>query len=352
MLGIAIYDQRIIHKKHLNGALKKRSNKMIKKLVFQTIIIFLCVGCSQHKEMSLSKIIEDGKQSGKPTLLFLSDPSSKLYSHFKKILEEDEVKDALKQYHWVEQETSSIQWLNHLLYGYRTNYFLILNGDSIASAIPHFYSSKGFVEFLKDAHQKSLAETLKHVSLLQGDKVSAARVMNHIFRATYRFEIKEMTRADYSDAIRQSLKVMPYFYNRYLLATLTEDYSDVGWLDSLTTAEKNIYADCIKELNNKRYGVPIGKHSDIRLNENVIDLGEVPLHGKDSCVFTLTNQSEIPTIIYKVKTTCGCTVAEWQKTPIRKDESSSIKIVFTGESKGFFKKASSCLPILRKVKKN
>ena len=310
----------------------------MEKFIHVTIIILLCVGCSRPKEMSLSEIIEDGKQSGKPTLLFFSDPSSKLYSHFKEIIEEDEVQETLKQYHWVEQEASSVQWLNHLLYGYRTNYFLILNGDSIVSAIPRFYSSKGFVAFLKDAHQKSLAETLKHVSLLQGDKVSAARVMNHIFRAIYRLEKEEMTKADYMDAIRQSLEEIPYFYNRYLLTTLTEDYSDMGWLDSLTTAEKNIYADCIKELNNKRYGVPMGKHSDIRLNANVIDLGEVPLHGKDSCVFTLTNQSEIPAIIYKVKTTCGCTVAEWQNPPIRKGESSSIKIVFTGESKGFFSK--------------
>lgn len=311
----------------------------MEKFIHIAIIVFLCVGCSSHKDTSLSQIIEDGKQSGKPTLLFLSDPSSKLYSHFKEIIKEDEVQETLKQYHWVEQEASSIQWLNHLLYGYRTNYFLILNGDSIVSAIPHFYSSKGFVEFLKDAHQKSLVETLKHVSLLQGDKVSAAQVMNHIFRATYHFEKEEMTKADYTDAIRQSLKETPYFYNRYLLATLTEDYSDMVWLDSLTTAEKNIYADCIKELNNKRHGIPMGKHSDLRLNEDVIDLGEVPLHGKDSCVFTLTNQGEIPAIIYKVKTTCGCTVAEWQKTPIRKGESSSIKIVFTGESNGFFRKS-------------
>lgn len=310
----------------------------MEKFTHIAIVVFLCVGCSLHKDTSLSQIIEDGKQSGKPTLLFLADSSSKLYSHFKDILEEKEVKDVLKQYHWVEQEASSIQCLNHLLYGYRANYFLILNGDSIVSAIPRFYSSKGFVAFLKNAHQKSLAGTLKHVSLLQGDKVSAARVMNHIFRATCRFEKEEMTKADYTDAIRQSLEEMPYFYNRYLLAILTEDYSDMGWLDSLTTAEKNIYADCIKELNNKRYGVPMGKHSEIRLNENFIDMGEVPLHGKDSCVFTFTNQSEIPAIIYKVKTTCGCTVAEWQKTPIRKGESSSIKIVFTGENKGFFKK--------------
>lgn len=324
----------------------------MKRIIYFTFITFLCVGCSRHKEMPLFEIIEDGKQSGKPTLLFLSAPSSKLYTHFKEILEEDEVKDALKQYHWVEQDASSIQCLNHLLYGYRTNYFLILNGDSIVSAIPRFYSSKGFVEFLKDAHQKTLSETLKHVSLLQGDKVSAARVMNHIFRATYRFEKEDMTKADYTDAIRQSWEEMPYFYNRYLLATLTGDYSDMGWLDSLTTAEKNIYADCIKELNNKRYGVPMGKHSDIRLNEDVIDLGEIPLHGKDSCVFTLTNQSEIPAVIYKVKTTCGCTVAEWQKTPIRKGESSSIRIVFTGESKGFFKKSIKLFTNTKEGEKN
>ena len=308
------------------------------KFILSIIMAFLCAGCSLHKEKSLSEIIEDGQQSSKPTLLFLTDPSSKLYSHFKGILEEDGVKEALKQYHYIEQEISSFDWFNHLLYAYRTNYFLVLNDDSIVSAIPRFYSSKGFVDFLENAHRKSLAETLKHVSLLQADKFAAARVINDIFRATYRLEKGEMTKADYMEVVQHSLREMPYFYNHYLFATLNEDYSDMVWLDSLKTAEKNIYADCIKELNYKRYGIPLEKCSDIRFNENTIDLGEVPLSGKDSCLFTFTNISDIPAIIYKVKTTCGCTVAEWQKSPVRKGETSSLKIVFIGENKGFFEK--------------
>ena len=118
----------------------------------------------------------------------------------------------------------------------------------------------------------------------------------------------------------------------------TSDFVNTEWIDSLKTNEKNIYEDCIKGLKQKMYHIPHNNHSKITFKHEAIDLGEVRINEKDSCLFTFINRGDTPAIIYKVKSTCGCTVAEWAKTPIQKGDSSHIKIVFKGESNGFFKK--------------
>jgi len=43
-------------------------------------------------------------------------------------------------------------------------------------------------------------------------------------------------------------------------------------------------------------------------------------------------------IINEVKTSCGCTVPEWPKTPIRRGEKGLIKIKYDASSPGVFHK--------------
>jgi len=45
--------------------------------------------------------------------------------------------------------------------------------------------------------------------------------------------------------------------------------------------------------------------------------------------FTFTNVGEAPIIISKVETTCGCTVPEYSKTPVKSGEKGTIKVTIT-----------------------
>jgi hypothetical protein len=61
--------------------------------------------------------------------------------------------------------------------------------------------------------------------------------------------------------------------------------------------------------------------------------------GKASeAVFILKNTGEQPMIIQMVETSCGCTVAEWEKQPVSVGQSTEIKVKITAEEKGYFNK--------------
>ena len=51
-----------------------------------------------------------------------------------------------------------------------------------------------------------------------------------------------------------------------------------------------------------------------------------------------TNTGDVPLLIKNVQTTCGCTEATWEKSPLLPGQSGEIKVEFTGESEGRFVK--------------
>lgn len=62
---------------------------------------------------------------------------------------------------------------------------------------------------------------------------------------------------------------------------------------------------------------------------------------KVSCTFTYTNTGDAPLIINQAVASCGCTVPEYTKTPVKPGEKGTIKITYNGEGKfpGHFKKS-------------
>ena len=62
---------------------------------------------------------------------------------------------------------------------------------------------------------------------------------------------------------------------------------------------------------------------------------------KVSCIFTYTNTGDAPLIINQAVASCGCTVPEYTKTPVKPGERGTIKITYNGEGKfpGHFKKS-------------
>ena len=69
-----------------------------------------------------------------------------------------------------------------------------------------------------------------------------------------------------------------------------------------------------------------GKCTTIRFEQDTLRLGQY------------TNTGDVPLLIKNVQTTCGCTEATWEKSPLLPGQSGEIKVEFTGESEGRFVK--------------
>lgn len=55
-------------------------------------------------------------------------------------------------------------------------------------------------------------------------------------------------------------------------------------------------------------------------------------------LFLVKSSGETPLIINKVETSCGCTVPEWTKKPIKPDKNGEIKITYNSDFPGKFRK--------------
>jgi hypothetical protein len=64
-------------------------------------------------------------------------------------------------------------------------------------------------------------------------------------------------------------------------------------------------------------------------------------NSKVSCTFTYTNVGEQDLVVNQAIATCGCTVPEYTKTPVKPGEKGEIKVTYNGAGKfpGHFKKS-------------
>lgn len=60
-----------------------------------------------------------------------------------------------------------------------------------------------------------------------------------------------------------------------------------------------------------------------------------------TCTFSYTNVGETPLVINQAVASCGCTVPEYTKTPVKPGETGIIKVTYNGTGKfpGHFKKS-------------
>ena len=75
-------------------------------------------------------------------------------------------------------------------------------------------------------------------------------------------------------------------------------------------------------------------YDDYHFNLDTITVGE-----KESFVFDYTNKGKAPLIVSKVFTSCGCVDINYNEKPLMPNESDSIKLDLTVQSRGYFKKA-------------
>lgn len=93
-----------------------------------------------------------------------------------------------------------------------------------------------------------------------------------------------------------------------------------------------------KEKKDKVETENVEKRSSILFDKLVYDFGAVEKGGDASCVFTFKNVTKKPVTLTNVRTSCGCTAADWPKEPIAKKKKGSIKVKYDSNRVGKFTK--------------
>jgi len=93
-------------------------------------------------------------------------------------------------------------------------------------------------------------------------------------------------------------------------------------------------ADLVKMLrdrmNQRIIDTTIPKTS-MSLDEKTFDFGTVPGGNVVTHNFKFTNTGSNPLLVYNVQGTCGCTIPNWPKTPIKPGESNNITIQYNSQ---------------------
>ena len=67
---------------------------------------------------------------------------------------------------------------------------------------------------------------------------------------------------------------------------------------------------------------------EFKFNEEKHDFGKIPQGTPVTTKFEFTNVGKEPLIITDVRPTCGCTIADFTKTPVKSNEKGTIKITY------------------------
>ena len=69
------------------------------------------------------------------------------------------------------------------------------------------------------------------------------------------------------------------------------------------------------------------------------DFGKIKKNNPVSVEFEFKNPSMIPLVILSVEPSCGCTVAEFPKEPMKSGQKGKIKVTYDAKDLGHFKKS-------------
>jgi hypothetical protein len=76
----------------------------------------------------------------------------------------------------------------------------------------------------------------------------------------------------------------------------------------------------------------------IEWDEMSYDFGDIPFNEPIQVDFSFSNPGMVPLIISDVKTSCGCTVADFPKQPVGSGAKGTITVTFDAKSPGYFSK--------------
>ena len=76
----------------------------------------------------------------------------------------------------------------------------------------------------------------------------------------------------------------------------------------------------------------------ISFEEKEYDFGTVISGDEAIHYFVFTNSGNVPLVISNVRTSCGCAVPEWPKTPVGSGEKDSLRVEYNTRIRGAFDK--------------
>jgi outer membrane lipoprotein SlyB len=79
-------------------------------------------------------------------------------------------------------------------------------------------------------------------------------------------------------------------------------------------------------------------YSSVKWKTDAVELGEIPLGKPVTIEFEFTNTSNADVIVANAQASCGCTVADYPKTPIAAGKTAKITATFNAAAKGVFTK--------------
>jgi hypothetical protein len=74
------------------------------------------------------------------------------------------------------------------------------------------------------------------------------------------------------------------------------------------------------------------------LDKTNYDFGDMEQSVAQSVEFTWKNISKEPIVLQTVRTTCGCTAAQWTETPVAPGQTGTVRIEYDAYNKGAFRK--------------
>jgi len=77
---------------------------------------------------------------------------------------------------------------------------------------------------------------------------------------------------------------------------------------------------------------------EFKFVEETHDYGTIPHNKPASYDFVFSNAGDAPLIVSEVTPSCGCSVAEFTKTPVKPGESGKITVTYNAATKGPFTK--------------
>lgn len=84
--------------------------------------------------------------------------------------------------------------------------------------------------------------------------------------------------------------------------------------------------------------VKVVSSSPVAWKSDAVEVGNIPQGTPKTIEFTFKNTGKSDVIITNVKPACGCTAADYTKTPIKPGETAYVKAIYNAAVKGAFSK--------------
>ncbi|TAH01612.1 MAG: DUF1573 domain-containing protein [Sphingobacteriales bacterium] len=90
---------------------------------------------------------------------------------------------------------------------------------------------------------------------------------------------------------------------------------------------------CKEKVKNQEVGVNSENATTINFSKEIFDFGKITQGDTVVNAFEFTNTGKIPLIITNAVASCGCTLPNWPKEPIKPGDTGKINVVFNSTGK-------------------